>query len=265
MPNKPILYIVWLAGMCLAAVAITVGLFSVMIPPQSRETPFYFALSILCAAELVGFAWLAGYSLSKHFQIRISGATRITIHVLIGAYFLITLLFALGIAPAPEDAGRILNGVTLVYAALVFVLLFAAGMLYARDIGLRTETAADGAESRDLKLVKLDVETIRTALRESAKMHSADAAAVERVAKKIEAIATSLQYAPGAKPAAAEEDGWRSVQDLNDKIKSEIETLSRTVADMSDPATFEEKLNAVDATANKIETLLKQRQQQLLV
>lgn len=264
MPNKPIGYIVWLTAMCLAAVLITVGIFSLLVPIPSRETPFYFAISALCAAELICFAWLANYRLSRFYHVRASGATRITIHVLIVAYFFLTLIFALVLAPSPEDKTRFFNAVTLVYAAFVFLLLFAAGMLYAKDINLQAETAEIRGESRSSKLMQADVEGICMSLRESAKANSGDVAAVDRVVKKMEALQTSLQYAPGKKPGTPEEDE-RSIEDINNKINSRLDALRQSIGNMDGPDGFGEKLNGVDSTVNEIEMLLKQRQQRLLV
>ena len=264
MPKKPIGYIIWLTAMSLAAVLITVGIFSLLVPLESRGTPFYFAISALCAAELICFAWLVNYRLSRFFQIRASGATRITIHVLIVAYFFLTLIFALVLAPSPEEKARFFNAVTLVYAAFVFLLLFAAGMLYAKDINLQAETAEIQSESRSLKLMQVDIEGICMSLRESAKANSADVAAVDRVVKKIEALKTSLQYAPGKKPGTAEEDE-QSIEDINEEINARLNELTQNVADMDGPDGFGDKLNAVDATVNQIEMLLKKRQQRLLV
>ena len=264
MQNKPIWYIVWLAVMCLVAVSITVAIFLVLVPPASRGYAFYFAVSVLCAAELVCFAWLVNYRLSTFYEIRISGATQITIHVLIGAYFLVTVIFALILAPSPSESKGFFNAVTLVYAASVFALLLAASMLYAKDIGLQAEGAAIRAESRPLRVLELDVEQICMTLRESARKNAGDVAAVERVVKKIEGLRTSLQYAPGKKPGTLEEDE-RSIEDINNKISSRLEALTKSTGNMGGPDGFGQKLSAVDSTVNEIEMLLKQRQQRLLV
>ena len=264
MENKPIGYIVWLAVMCLVAVSITVALFLVLVPLASRGYAFYFAVSVLCAAELVCFAWLVNYRLSRFYEIRISGATQITIHVLIGVYFLVTVIFALVLAPSPSESKGFFDAVTLVYAASVFALLLAASMLYAKDIGLQAEGAAIRAESRPLRLLEVDVEQICMTLRDSAKASSTDPAAVDRVVKKIEALRTSLQYAPPKKPGTLEEDE-RSIEDINNKINSRLKALTQSVANMGGPDGFGEKLNALDSTVNEIEMLLKQRQQRLLV
>jgi len=264
MSNKPIGYIVWLAVMCLVAVSITVALFLVLVPLASRGYAFYFAVSVLCAAELVCFAWLVNYQLSRSYEIRISGVTQITIHVLIGVYFLVTVIFALILAPSPSESKGFFNAVTLLYAMSVFALLLAASMLYAKDISLVAESAQIRAQSRPLRLMEVDVEQICMTLRESAKKNSGDAAAVDRVAKKIEALRTSLQYAPGMKPGTLEED-QRSVQDINEKINSELSALTQCVADAGAGGGFGDKLDAIDSTVEKIEMLLKQRQQRLLV
>ena len=68
----------------------------------------------------------------------------------------------------------------------------------------------------------------------------------------------------GKKPGTFEQDD-RSIEDINDKINSQITTLTQRVADMGGPDGFDEKLKAVDTIVNEIEMLLKQRQQQLLV
>ncbi|MBN2271035.1 MAG: hypothetical protein JXN61_10495 [Sedimentisphaerales bacterium] len=264
MQNKPIGYIVWLAVMCLVAVSITVALFLVLVPLASRGYPFYFAISVLCAAELVCFAWLVNYRLSTFYEIRISGATQITIHVLIGVYFMVTVIFALVLAPSPSESKGVFNAVTLVYAASVFALLLAASMLYAKDIGLVAERAEIQAQSRPLRLLEVDVEQICMTLRDSARKNSGEVAAVERVVKKIEGLRTSLQYAPGKKPGTLEEDE-RNIEAINNKISSRLEALTQSIADMSGPEGFARKLGAVDSTVNEIEMLLKQRQQRLLV
>lgn len=264
MENKPIGYIVWLAVMCLVAVSITVALFLVLVPLASRGYAFYFAVSVLCAAELVCFAWLVNYRLSGFYEIRISGATQITIHVLIGVYFLVTVIFALILAPTPSESNRFFNAVTLVYAASVFALLLAASMLYAKDISLVAENAEIRAQSRPLRLLEVDVEQICVTLRESARKNSGDVAAVDRVVKKIEALRTSLRYAPGKKPGTLEEDE-RSIEDINNKINGRLGALTQSVANMGGPDGFGQKLSAVDSTVNEIEMLLKRRQQQLLV
>jgi len=264
MSDKPIGYIVWLAVMCLVAVSITVALFLVLVPLASRGYAFYFAVSVLCAAELVSFAWLVNYQLSRCYEIRISGATQVTIHVLIGVYFLVTVIFALVLSPSPSESKGFFNAVTLVYAMSVFALLLAASMLYAKDISLVAEGAEIRAESRPLRLMEVDAEQICMTLRESAKKNSGDVAAVDRVVKKIEGLRTSLQYAPGKKPGTLEEDE-RSIEDINNKINSRLDALRQGIADMGGPDGFGEKLNTVDSTVNEIEMLLKQRQQRLLV
>jgi len=265
MRNSPIGYIVWLAIMCLAAVGITVGIFCLLVPVPSREAPFYFAVSLLCAAELVGFAWLANYRLSRHFRIRVGGATQITIHFLIVVYFVLTLVFALVLAPSAEDSRRFFNGVTLAYAAFVFILLFGAGMLYAKDINLRGEAAEIRGESRGLKVMQVDVERLCGALRESASANPGDAARVERVVKKIEALRTSLEYAPGGKPGTLEEESERSVSDVNEKIAGQLNELMQGAAAAGGGERLADKLDAIESVVNNIEMLLKERQQQLLV
>lgn len=264
MQNKPIGYIVWLAVMCLVAVSITVALFLVLVPLASRGYPFYFAISVLCAAELVCFAWLVNYRLSTFYEIRISGATQITIHVLIGVYFLVTVIFALILAPSPSESKGFFNAVTLVYAASVFALLLAASMLYAKDIGLVAENAQIRAQSRALRVLELDADQLCMTLRDSAKKNSGDVAAVDRVIKKIEGLRTSLQYAPGKKPGTLEEN-QRSIEDINAKISSRLDALTKSIANMGGPDGFGERLAGVDSTVNEIEMLLKQRQQRLLV
>ena len=264
MSNRPIGYIVWLAVMCLAAVSITVALFLVLVPLSSRGYAFYFAVSVLCAAELVCFAWLVNYRLSRFYEIRISGATQITIHVLIGVYFLVTVIFALILAPSPSESKGFFNVVTLVYAMSVFALLLAASMLYAKDISLVAESVQIRTQSRPLRVLEVDTEQLCMTLRESAKKNSGDVAAVDRVVKKIEGLRTSLQYAPGKKPGTLEEDE-RSIEDINNKINSRLEALRQSIANMGGPDGFGEKLSGVDSTVNEIEMLLKQRQQRLLV
>src|SRR3990172_8962171 len=249
MQNKPIGYIVWLAIMCLVAVSITVALFLVLVPLASRGYAFYFAVSVLCAAELVCFAWLVNYRLSRFYEIRISGATQITIHVLIGAYFLVTVIFALILAPSPSESKGFFNAVTLVYAASVFALLLAASMLYAKDIALVAENVRIRAQGRALRVLELDAEQICMTLRDSARKNSGDVAAVDRVVKKIEGLRTSLQYAPGRKPGTLEEDE-RRIEDINNKINSGLEALTQSVANMGGPDGFGQKLNAVDSTVN---------------
>jgi len=264
MENKPIGYIVWLAVMCLVAVSITVAIFLVLVPLASRGYAFYFAVSVLCAAELVCFAWLVNYRLSRFYEIRISGATQITIHVLIGVYFLVTVIFALVLAPSPSEGKGFFDAVTLVYAASVFALLLAASMLYAKDIGLQAEGAAIRAESRPLRLLEADVEQICMTLRDSARASSTDPAAVDRVVKKIEALRTSLRYAPPRKPGTLDESGERSVRDINKKITSQFDELTQSAANIGGER-LGEKLAAIESTVNQIEMLLKRRQQQLLV
>ena len=264
MENKPIGYVVWLALMFLAACLITIAIFLVMVSSKDRGAGFYLGVSALCAAEFVCFAWLANYRLSRYYKIRISGATQITIHVLIGAYFFMTVVFALVLAPSPSQSEGFFNAVSLLYAALTFLLLLAASMLYAKDIGLQAEGAAIRAESRPLRLLDVDVEQICMTLLDSAKASSTDSAAVDRVVKKIEALRTSLQYAPPRKPGTLDESGERSVRDINKKITNQFDELTQSAGNISGER-LGEKLAAIESTVNQIEMLLKQRQQQLLV
>jgi hypothetical protein len=61
-------YIVWLAIMCLVGVAITVALFLELVPLAKRGDGFYLVVSMVCAAELVCFAWLVNYRLSRFYE-----------------------------------------------------------------------------------------------------------------------------------------------------------------------------------------------------
>ena len=264
MQNKPIGYVVWLAVMFLAATLITTAIFLAMVPSGDRGAGFYLGLSALCAAEFVCFAWMANYRLSRHYKLRISGATQIIIHILIGIYFLVTVVFAIVLAPSHPESEGFFNAVSLSYAALTFLLLLGASMLYARDISLQAEGAAIRAESRPLRLLETDVEQICATLRESARGGSSDAAAVDRLVKKIEALRTSLQYAPPKKSGTLDENGERSVREINKKIAGELSELSKSAADLGSGQPGQ-KLGAIESTVNRIEMLLKERQQQLLV
>jgi hypothetical protein len=165
-----------------------------------------------------------------------------------------------------EGGSRFADGIAIVYAVLTFLLLFAASALYARDAAVWAEDREVRGQRIELQVRAGEVDQLCRDLRNWGAANSAHTAAVDRVAKRLDAVRTSLDFAPGGKVGTLEEGTARNVASLNAQIASALQTLKDRAADLQTrPGDAAERLGALNAGVDQIDTLLRQRQQFLLL
>jgi len=266
--RQPILgSLLWITVLFLLGALITISAFMLLVPPERRGTGFFLALTAICAAEFVGFAWTANYFLSLRSDFRVSGATQILIHLLIVGWFVITVLFSLVMAPASSAQGdpSWTRWVIVIYVALTFLYFVAAIALYSRDATLQAVDRLTQGERQELQVRVGDVDRAVLAIRNWAKQAPDQSAAADRLVKRLDGIRTGLQYAPPAKAGAMEESGPRSVQAVNAQIGKQLEELGACVAGFGGSADAASRsAGAVGGILDQIDSLLEQRQQLLL-
>ena len=257
--------VLWPAILFLLAAMITIAIFHTAIPQERRGMDFYLWMSVVCAAEMVGFAWIVNYWLTQQRGRGASGATLQTIHVMIALWFLITLGFAWWSQRQAAEGSRHSEVVAEVYAVLTFLSLFGASAIYIREMRIQTEDRAARPERLELQVLTGEVEQGCEAVRAWAARYAEHTAAAERLVKRLEAIGTSLRFAPPGR-SGTQEDSAIDVSQHNARITAAIAELKGRIADTAPPpggpAAYLETLNSA---VDRIESLLRERQQSLVL
>ena len=257
--------VVWLSVMFLAAAIITIFAFLTAVPPADRGRPFYIWMAVACAAELLFFAWTANWSISRRSPGTTTGATRVMIHVLIAVWFLITLVTAFVATHQRQEMSYYNDRIAIAYAALTLLFFFGSYLLYAKDLTIQREDRITQADRLELRAHVADVEKVSDSLRRLGADSPDSALVLDRLAKRLDAVRTGLDFAPPGKIGALEEDGDRHVDEINARIIGEIRELAESVRDLEAGAgPFDDRVAPVDSIVARIESSLRQRQHQLL-
>ncbi len=267
MKNQPVAgTLVWTSVLFLLASLIIVAIFLTAVPPSGRNTGFYVWLATLCMATFVCFAWTTNYTISRRTGRRASGAVMVMVHFLIVLWFIITVILAFVGAKWSAESGRYTDTLGLMYAALTFMFLLGASALYRRDLAVQQEDRVTQVQRVRLQVHTEEVNQVCYDLRKWANENADHTVAVDRLVKKLEGVRTSLDFSPPGKIGTLEESDGRNVHEINNKIVTVLEELKSRLAELqrgsSDPA---ERLAGIDNITNRIESLLRQRQQQLLI
>lgn len=261
--NLPVAALVWTTILFLVAVLITFVIFLSVVGPENRTSSFYIWLSIVCAAEFIIFAWTGSWAVERSSGRRISGGARVTIHVMIAIWLIITFIVAFTVTAAPE--GRYQDYVALVYLALTFLFLLGSSTLYGRDLSMRDEQVATQYERARLRSRNFEVDRVRQALRDIASANPEQATRIDRISKRLEGISTSLDYSPPAKAGTWEEEGARSANQITSLIIDRLDALYNDLraAETGNPD-ISGLLSTIESKETEIESLLAQRQRHLL-
>ena len=247
------------------AALITIAAFLTFVAPWDRQTGFYQAIAIVCAAEFVFFAWALNWTVSARTAQRVSGATLVSIHVLIGIWLLISLATSIFMAHPPQSRNYYADAAALIQAALTVIFFALAYTLYLKDLALQRENRQARAERRDLQVQVPGVEDVQLALRQLASRFPDQAAGVDRLAKQVDMIRTSLDFAPPAKIGTLEEDGVASTLAATNRIVDRLQALKERAAAL-DTVTQEEAgalLGELRALVEAVDTALRERQRLL--
>lgn len=255
-----------LAGISLMfalAALVTIGAFLTFVAPDERGKPFYLWLAVVCTAEFVAFAWAADTAIARQAANRLSGAVRVTIHVMIAIWLLATIAAAI-FAAGP---GRIQNyyndRLAALYAVLTFLFFFAAFQLYRRDLTAQAEDAVTQIDRSELRKYVGAIDAARDRLRQMAATSAGAGPRIDRIHKRLDALRTSLDYAPPGKLGTVEEQGGVHVDQVNADIIAEVGNLSATIEGLGTPPA-DQILAEIEAAADRIESLLRERQRQLI-
>lgn len=258
--------LLWLAIMFMLTTLIIIATFLTAVPPEARNTGFYTWMLTVCTAAFVCFMWTANYVISWRGGRRASGATMLTIHGLIVVWFVITLILAMVGAQWSARSGQYTDWLAIIYAALTLLLLMGASALYARDLAVQREDDVGQSQRRELQVEVVDVDEICRSLRAWSADNDSHAVVVDRLVKTLEGIRTSLDFAAPGKVGTLEEGLGRDVHDINVKIATTLGELAPRLAELrrgsSDPA---ERIEGMAEVARRVDSLLRKRQQQLLI
>jgi len=258
--------LIWLTILFMLTTLVIMAIFLTSVPPEGRNTGFYVWMMAVCTAALVCFLWTANTVLAARCGRRASGAALLTIHGMIAVWFCITLVLAFVGAQWSAATGQYTDKLAILYAAMTLLMLMGASALYARDMAVQREDAAAQPQRKELQLEVVDVEEICSNLRAWAADNGEHVTAVDRLVKMIEGIRTSLDFAAPGKVGTLEEGAGQDVHDLNVKIIATLEELGSRVAELqqgsSDPG---ERIEGMTEVVRRIESMLKKRQQHLLI
>jgi hypothetical protein len=220
---------------------------------------------VLCGGEFIIFAWTVNYGISRHGR-GLTGATLRIIHLMMIWWFVIALPLATVGGLMGWRYSRWHDLVAELFAIMTFLFFVGATMIYAKDLELQAEDRATQPERVELQVWVTAVEQAGEELRRFAAEHADHVVPVDRLIKKLDALRTSLQHAPPGKFGVHEEDSGRSASQYNARIVVILEELQAKVTKAC--AGGEEtpaRLRELDELANRFESLLRQRQQFLLV
>ncbi len=253
----------WIAVMFGLAEIITITIFHVAVSPEHWKGAFYLWMLTVLAAEFVFFAWTANYALASRVGRRsMGGAVLIQIHMLIVAWLVITGVMA--VLASPATGGSINIGIA--YAIITFLFLFGASALYLKNLAIQREERVTMPQRVELQMRVGDVEVLARDLRAWGAQNTPHLAAAERLAKKLDAVRTSLDFAPPGKRGTIEEGEAREVSDINAQIMVAAERLKTGLRELRGaPPDPDASLRSLDTLADELETLCRQRQQRLLI
>jgi len=255
----------WPLLMFLMAALITIVIFLTAVSPGDRGIAFYVWMAVLCGGEFVIFAWSVNYSLSRHGR-GLSGATLRVVHWMMIWWFIFTVPAAITGGLSEWRFSQYHDVVAELFAIGSFLYFLGATVLCLKDLELQAEDRATQPERVELQVWATAVDQAKEELRRFGAEHPDQTVAVDRLVKKLEAVRTSLQHAPPGKIGVHEEEGGRSARQYNAQIVALIEGLQPKVASLcaggeDAPA----RLRELEELANRCESLLRQRQQFLLV
>jgi len=263
MRNQPVFgTLLWLSIVFLLAVWLTTAVFLVMTTGP-LTFGFYLWLAIVCAAEFVFFVWAANYAVGLRLGRRASGAVLVTIHMMIGAWLLLTILMALVWGAVAQ--GEYNSTLAVVYGVLTFLFFLAATMLYARDIAVQAEDRITQQQRVELQVRVADVDDLCQQLRTWAAAHIDQLVAADCLVKRLEGIRTNLNFAPPGKIGTLEEDDSRNVREFNTQIASALEEMKSRLAELrTRPQDTPDPLSGLDGVVDRLDSVLRRRQQFLL-
>jgi len=257
--------LVWLAIPFLILVMLTIAVFLTFSSPESRDKFFYLWLIVACTAEYVFFAWAANRLLRRHMGRSVSGATQLTIYVMIVIWLALILGATFLMAQDAVPANRYSDKIALACAILTFLFLAGAIMLYAQDMRISGETARTMSARADLRIRTRDINFACDALRDAQSKNPDHAVDLDRLVKRLDAARTAMDYAPPSKLETAEDDGASQVYDVNRRIIAEVSMLRQSAERLRDGArNVKKEIENVRSEIDNIESMLRERQQILL-
>ncbi len=262
--NSVVSVILWSSLLALFGIIITLFAFLTIIDPEKRDATFYVWLSVICTGELILFAWSSSWIVEKTIQRRISGASRIIIHVMIGIWFFITVLLGATLTIAPR--GRYQDFISILYIVLTFLFLAACSAIYTRDIRIQDDTSFAMAERSKLQYKTYCISHMKQRLRSIAEASPENAVRIDRIIKRLDSIESSLRYAAPAKTGTFEEVGPRSSETLIDMITESVDSmaveLNKAMSGAS--SSLSEFLTTLERRIDDLELMVQHRQRYLL-
>ncbi len=260
---------------------------------SERGSGFYIWMTVVCAAELVLFAWTANWYFSSQSSKKVSGAVVIIIHVMIVIWVIGTIYtasamtsrktiekFTKGVVDIVEehlpygvagqktdesDANRFNDPIAFLYMGFTLIFFIGAVFLYTADMAHQEKDYITQTERKNVSVRVPDTEFASSTLKKACAVYPDSAVRIDRLAKRIEGISTSLHYAPPAKPGTREEQGGVSVADINLEINNEVTLLMQSLSRFNNDAAGTDSACAeVDAIVSRLELLVQRRQDRLL-
>jgi hypothetical protein len=244
------------------AAFVTIVAFLSFVPPDERARPFYLWMAVVCAVEFVAFAWAANTAVAKQATRRLSGAVVTTVHVMIVIWFLVSVAAAVMGAGPGRVQSYYHDRLAAVYAVLSFLFFFAAYQFCRRDLVLQAEDAVTQADRNELRKHVGAIEAARERLRQLAPAAGDRAPRFDRLAKRLDAVRTSLDYAPPGKLGTPEEKSGAHVDQTNAQIVAEVGALKTQISALG-AGSADNLVADIEAVTDRIEALLRERQRQL--
>jgi hypothetical protein len=241
------------SAFALLVVLVTTGIFFVLVAPEARSTPFFFWLSILCTAEFVAFAWYANGLVAAGTGQQLTGATRMTIHVLIAGWFAVTLVASTVLAHSPDYQPATLDRIGVLYAVLTLLLFLAVSALYSRDLRAQREDDEAQVDRQSLRHHLVDVEQLAAVLRRAVASEPEQAVSIDRLLKRLDGLKTDFEYASP-----------RSTGDVAEPMERIVEQIKRLCACEADIGGENLGAGITEATSclERLELLFRERQRE---
>ena len=255
-PRSVFSSLIWLFLLFLFGAGVTWAVFSMFILGPERGMTYYFALSIVIAAEFVIFLHLANPGARAGGKAS-SPATRYMAQGGIFVWFILTLIVAaFAVSPSRADTAAA-DKILLIDLVLTFVLLVFLYVIYAKDfeIGGITQQLADERAN-----IQFDIPALEQVMRfttDIGQQHSEHAALSDRVGKKVDTVRSAIDGVMVSESAMLQGKGG----DWPARIQEQISELVGNFDDVdisSDQAL--ERLNNISKQADTILTTLRQRE-----